>query len=135
MNCSLLEDENYVHEIALKIPMWIAEGEKDLTDNRSIWELLKYDIRAHAIQYSIKRAQEINEKEESLQTEYSRVSETYENDSNDINSDRLKAVKERSESFYGEKLKGIIILAIASWHEHGERSTKYFLNLEKNKSC
>ena len=59
------------------------------------------------------------------------MSETYENDSNDINSDRLKAVKERSESFYEENLKGIIILARASWHEHGERSTKYFLNLEK----
>ena len=38
MDCSLLEDENYVNEIALKIPVWIAEGEKDLTHNRSIWE-------------------------------------------------------------------------------------------------
>ena len=56
MNCSMLEDENYVNEIALKIPVWIAEGEKDLTDNYcSIWEWLKYNIRAHAIQYSIKK--------------------------------------------------------------------------------
>ena len=38
MNCSVLEDENYVNEIALKIPVWIAEGEKNLTDNGSIWE-------------------------------------------------------------------------------------------------
>ena len=68
MNCSMLEDENYVNEIVLKIPVWIAEGEKDLTDNRSIWEWLKYNIRAHGIQYSIKKAQERNEKEESLQT-------------------------------------------------------------------
>ena len=71
MNCSLLEDENYVNEIALKVPVWIAECEKDLIDNRSIWEWLKYNIRAHAIQYSIKRAQERTEKEDSLQTEYS----------------------------------------------------------------
>ena len=42
MNCSMLEDENYVNEIVLKIPVWIAEGEKDLTDNRSIWEWLVY---------------------------------------------------------------------------------------------
>ena len=131
MNCSLLEDENYVNDIALKIPVWIAEGEKDLTDNRSIWEWLKYNIRAHAIQNSIKRAQERNEKEKSLQTEYSRVSEIYENDSNDINADRLNAAKERLELFYEEKVKGIIIRARARWHEHGERSTKYFLNLEK----
>ena len=125
-------DENYVNHVSLKIPVWIAEGEKDLTDNRSIWEWLKYNIRAHAIQYSIKRAQEINEKEKSLQTEYSRVSEIYENDSNDINSDRLNAAKERLELFCEEKVKGIIIIrARTRWHEHGERSTKYFLNLEK----
>ena len=111
--------------------MWIAEGEKDLTDNRSIWERLKYNIRAHAIQYSIKKAQERNEKEESLQTEYSRVSKIYENDSNDINADRLNAAKERLESFYEEKVKGIIVQERARWHEHSERSTKYFLNLEK----
>ena len=55
MNCSLLEDENYVNDVALKIPVWITEGEKDLTDNRSIWEWLKYNIRAHAIQYSIRK--------------------------------------------------------------------------------
>ena len=35
------------------------------------------------------------------------------------------------ELFYGEKVKGIIIRARARWHEHGEKSTKYFLNLEK----
>ena len=36
MNCSLLEDENDVNETTMKIPVWIAEGEKDLTENRSI---------------------------------------------------------------------------------------------------
>ena len=34
-------------------------------------------------------------------------------------------------SFYEEKVKGIIIRARARWHEHGEKSTEYFLNLEK----
>jgi len=37
MKCSLLEDESYVKVITAKIPEWIAEGEKDLTDNRSVW--------------------------------------------------------------------------------------------------
>ena len=32
-----------------------------------------------------------------------------------------------------EKTNGIIVRARARWHEHGERSTKYFLNLEKRK--
>ena len=35
------------------------------------------------------------------------------------------------ELFYEEEIKGIIIHARAQWHEHSEKSTKYFLNLEK----
>ena len=41
------------------------------------------------------------------------------------------AAKDKLESFYDEKVNGIIIRARARWHEHGEKSTKYFLNLEK----
>ena len=35
------------------------------------------------------------------------------------------------EYFYEEKTKGIIVRVRARWHEYGEKSTKYFLNLEK----
>ena len=50
---------------------------------------------------------------------------------NDSNGDNLNAAKDKLESFYDEKVNGIIIRARARWHEHGEKSTKYFLNLEK----
>ena len=43
----------------------------------------------------------------------------------------MNAAQEKLETFYEEKTKGIIIRARARWHEHGEKSTKYFLNLEK----
>ena len=43
----------------------------------------------------------------------------------------LSAAKESLEAFYNEKLNGVIIRARARWHEHGEKSSKYFLNLEK----
>ena len=35
------------------------------------------------------------------------------------------------ESFYEKKVEGTIIRSLARWYEHGERSSKYFLNLEK----
>ena len=38
--------------------------------------------------------------------------------------------KEILEDFYEEKMRGIIRVR-ARWQEHGERSSKYFLNLEK----
>ena len=65
-------------------------------------------------------------KKKSLQQEYEKVTRLFDNDPNDLNKARLKEIK--------EKTNGIIIRARARWHEHGERSSKYFWNLEK-KSC
>lgn len=55
----------------------------------------------------------------------------FERNSNNLNVDILNYAKENLEVFYEEKVNGIIIRARASWHEHGEKSLKYFLNLEK----
>ena len=35
------------------------------------------------------------------------------------------------DSYEEKKVEGIIVRSRARWHEHGEKSTKYFLNLEK----
>ena len=58
MNCSILEEDSYINEVTRRIPNWVAEGQKELSDNRTIWEWIKYNIRAHAIQYSKRRAKE-----------------------------------------------------------------------------
>ena len=41
MNCSLLEDENYLNDLKQKVPEWKAEGEKVLPDKRSVWDWIK----------------------------------------------------------------------------------------------
>ena len=63
MNCSLLDDEDYIDDIAEKILVWLAEGHNELSDNRNIWDWMKYNIREHAIQYSKRRARERNKRE------------------------------------------------------------------------
>ena len=131
MNCSILDDEDYIQDITLKIPAWIADGEKASSDNRIIWEWIKYNIRVHAIQYSKRRVKERSELESVLQNDYTIASEKYESDSSDSNANQVAVAKEKLELFYEQKTKGIIIRARARWHEHGERGTKYFLNLEK----
>ena len=35
------------------------------------------------------------------------------------------------ERFFDKKTEGIIVRSRARWHEHGEKSNKYFFNLEK----
>ena len=44
MNCSILEEESYHPDITQKIPIWVAEEQKELTDNRTTWEWIKYNI-------------------------------------------------------------------------------------------
>ena len=52
-------------------------------------------------------------------------------ETNNLNVNILNSAKEDLELFYEEKVKGMIIRARARWYEHGEKSTKYFINLEK----
>ena len=131
LNCSLLDDEDYVKDIEERIPVWLAEGRDELSESRSVWDWLKYNIRIHSIQYSKRKARERNEREKILQEKYTKAKNIFEADPTDLNATILNAAKDTLELFYKEKVKRIIIRARARWHEHGEKSTKYFLNLEK----
>ena len=131
MNCSLLDDEEYVNVITESIPIWLAQGHKDLSDYRCIWGWLKYNVRAYTIQYSKKKARERKEKEKRLQEQHANAKCNFETNPNKLNANLLNSAKDMLELFYKEKVKGIIIRARARWHEYGEKSTKYFLNLEK----
>ena len=126
-----MDDEDYIKDITSKIPCWIADGGRELSDNRTIWDWIKNNIRAHAIRYSKRRAKERSELEIVLQNAYTVASQKYESNPCDSNANQLTAAKEKLELFYEQKSKGIIIRARARWHDHGERSNKYFLNLEK----
>ena len=44
LNCALLYIEDYVGDFVSKFPTWLAEGQRDLTDNTSVWEWIKYNI-------------------------------------------------------------------------------------------
>ena len=70
--------------------------------------------------------------EKNLQQVYEEATKKFEQDPSDSNLNTLNEAKEILESYYGEKTRGVVIRARARWHEHGERSTKYFLNLEKS---
>ena len=131
MNCSLLDDEEYFNDLTEKIPVWIAEGREQLSDDRCVWDCIKYNIRDHAIFHSKRRGKQMNEKETKIQNELKNAKQAFENNPSDSNATRLNAAQEQLEMFYEEETKGIIIRARARWHEHGEKSTKYFLNLEK----
>ena len=43
----------------------------------------------------------------------------------------LEKCKQDLEALYENEVEGVILRARARWHEHGEKNSKYFLNLEK----
>ena len=131
MNVSLLNDENYLNELRNSFPEWKITGINNLSDKRSVGDWPKYKIRNHAIYYSKQKGRERNAREKLLQTTYEEAAKRYEEDPSTINQNMLNEAKEILEHFYEEKTRGIIIRARARWHEHGERSSKYFLSLEK----
>ena len=131
MNCSLLDDDDYVEAISKMIPAWVEEGRRELWDHRSVWDWLKYNIRNFSIQHSQKKSKKIKEREMNLQNKYNKAKQRFENDSNDANSTLLWIAQEELETFYEKKVEGITKRSQARWYEHGERSCKYFLNLEK----
>ena len=90
------------------------------------WDWIKYNVRAYSTNYSKKKAKVRNEQEKELQKDLDNAKVSFETNPNDSNSNLLNTAKEKLETFYKEKVKGIIIRARARWHEHGEKKHEAF---------
>lgn len=78
-----------------------------------------------------RKAKERNEKENNLQNELNEAKSAFENNPIDLNATYYNEARAKLENFLEVKTKGVIVRARARWHEHGEKSNKYFLTLEK----
>ena len=121
------------NELKNNFPEWKTTGINNLSDKRSIWDWLKYKSRNHANYYFKQKATERNAREKLLQTTYEEAAKRYEGDPSTINQNSLNEAKEILGHFNEEKTRGIIIHVRARWHEHGERSSKYFFEFRKTK--
>ena len=130
MNCALPEDDDYINEVTSKIPIWLAQGRKDLSDYRVIWdwivlEHMQNNIPKEGREKRVKK-KTVLKKNMLKQNRFMRQIPTIPANLNTFN-----AAKENLEAFYDEKLNGVIIRARARWHVHGEKSSKYCLSSEK----
>ena len=131
LNCSLLSDKEYVNELNILLPTWIQEGKQDLGDPRSVWDWVKYKVKKYSRWYSMNKCKQQNLEEQQLNRQFQEAIATYQNCPSQENLSALNVLKEKLEHLFEKKVKGIIIRSRARWHEHGERNSKYFLNLEK----
>ena len=95
----------------------------DLLDPRVKWEFLKYKIRFF-VRIRRARRSHLEEKVKSLESVISSDSGA------EILHDYSEA-KTELEKVYNHIAEGIILRSRAQWYEEGEKSTSYFLRLEK----
>ena len=96
------------------------------------WDLIKMEIRGFTIKYSKIKMKKREREELLLQKKANKLlhdSEKNHCDKKILN--ELYATNLRLKEIMHQRTKGAILRSKARWHEHGERNTRYFFNLEK----
>ena len=100
-------------------------------NDQMFFEILKMKIRSETISYSIKKTKEKQQKLKKIEQEIIEIQGGLVNNIEGKaleNLERKKAELEESRKNY---IEGVILRSKARWYEFGEKSTKYFLSLEK----
>ena len=58
LNCSLLNDKQYVDEVNFLLPAWLQKGKQELSDPRSVWDWMKYNVKKYFRQYSMSKSRQ-----------------------------------------------------------------------------
>ena len=133
-NASLTDDNDFVTLINESVHVWLNEF-NEVTDKRLLWDLIKYRIRQVSIKYSKEKARKKRKQISDIEISL-RYSEERCNESPTLeNQEELEMLKMEYDSIYEQIAKGAIIRSKATWYEKGEKSNKYFLNLETHKKA
>ena len=130
-NNSLLEDSRYVNKLRENIREY-REKYANVEDLELKWDLIKMEIRGFTIKYSKIKMKKREREELLLQKKANKLlhdSEKNHCDKKILN--ELYATNLRLKEIMHQRTKGAILRSKARWHEHGERNTRYFFNLEK----
>jgi len=132
LNCSLLHDDVYVSEVR-KI---ICNSKNVYNTTRGdakldVWELLKIKVKEYSIAYGKKSSRKQMQELKNLQDELNDIDVKMQaNKCEELEIER-KLLLHKLEAHYLYKARAAQIRAKARWIEEGEKSTKFFLNLEQ----
>ena len=126
---SLVYDEFYVENMK-KLITKINTSNEFLEDVQMKWKFLKYKIQKLTIDYS-KTAAKIR-KQQKIDLE-----QKLKNLENNLTSEQNRKLynhyKNKLETIYDHIADGIEIRTKCEWYEHGQKSTKFFLKLQKKR--
>ena len=116
----------------MKYSLWNEEF-KEVTDPRLFWDLMKYRIRQESISYSKQKAKKRRSKMATLEAKLNDCQKMCDQDSSLENMNMFEVLKTEFELQNDYITQGAIIRMRATWYEQGEKSNKYFLNLENSR--
>ena len=111
--------EDYFHEIM------------EISNPVIRWDFLKFKMRQFCMSYSKQKNRKRKQKRLSLESKFKRLENNATVTSTDLDLKEYNSVKQELEQIYNYITEGIILRTPTVWYEEGEKSTKYFLNLEK----
>jgi len=132
LNTSVLKEKNYINGIEKVFHETVNKYETILGKNL-LWDFLKIRVREFSIKYCIKRTQNKNKYYESLERRLSNIENNIifnPEEPIDYKQEKMQ-IKNELEKYHLEKAKGYQIRSKAKWVEEGEKSTSFFLRLEK----
>ena len=130
-NNSLLGNEIYCNELKQNID--ILKNELHDVEPQMKWELFKFKIRHFTSKFSKKIAREKRENQLKWETIVKSFETLPTSEHNHGEREYLEA-KDSLENLQNVKTAGYILRSKIKWYEEGEKSTKFFLNLEKKKA-
>ena len=133
-NNTLLNDDNYIQQIRRTYPETRAKYEY-IQDKRTLWELLKMELRSVTISYAKGKAKETSNREYTIKDELEKLDHIICNSRDLMNIDyelkQYEDLKKELQQLYEKKGEAAKFRSKCLWVEKGERPTKYFFNLEK----
>ena len=130
-NNSLISNLNFVDEMKT-VQKVIFGFENDTYLNDQVkWELLKYEILKFAINFSKKTSTKFRKLQRDLET---KIKNLQQNIINEAKFNEYKTANDELQNIYDDIVTGVKIRSKCNWYRYGQKSTKYFLNLKKQKA-
>ena len=132
-NTTFLQDQNYVEKMNNLLDIELESNE--LSSFRKKWEQIKLTARGSTIQFASRKAKAKRKLIEIYELKIKRLEHELLN-RNPLFHDteqQIWILKHELQESIREKTRGAILRAKADWALYGEKPTKYFLNLEKQK--
>ena len=130
-NKPLIKNENYREQMKTLIKHVIDNLDQDnIVDPQFRWEYLKYELR----KFSIHCSKGIARNKKTERTYLENKLKTLENSPSFVNNSEYIETNEKLDKIYLGKANSIRIRSKCNCYEHKEKSSKFFLNLEKSRA-